>query len=298
MPMNQNYGVSNIKLKFALWYTRHKIFFRRAGIIILAGLTTFLYGYSIWGVIDIFIFNKTANNIIGNLAAQNPEYGALREKLQPKSVKIQKISVLPSGEERADVIVSIKNPNEKYAATEVLYRAVSQGNTLAQDSTFLFPLEEKNVAVFGIGRASEDIQFIIDNVFWRRVSDSDTLKKEKLDIGIFGELFDDSSRLSEGPSGVVRFQVKNNTIYNFYKPGFYIFLLNGQDVIRAVFTRLDILESLEKETVEVNIVSPALFVTGVEVMPEINIFDESAFITQAPEKEERELLIKPKAVSE
>lgn len=294
MPANQSYEVSNLRLKFGLWYIRHKIFFRQANILILVGLSFLLYGYTVWGMIDIFILNNSANDVMRNLASQSLDYNDLRQKLQPKSLKVQKIDVLPSGEERADIIASLKNPNEKYAATDVLYRVVSKNNTLAQDSTFFLPLQEKHIVAFGVEKTLDDVQIVMDSVSWRRVDDQSELVKEKLDVYIFGEVFDNSLRPPEGPGGMVRFQITNNTVYNYYQPGFYIFLYNGPDIVRAGFTRLDIFESLERRDVEVNILTPVTFVTKVEVVPEINIFDESAFITSPPEKEEREFLMKQK----
>lgn len=281
MP-NEVQEISNFRLKTGLWLVRHKILFLRAYIGFLCALIALLYGFTLWKGAEIFIFEKAQKErIAASLIENSIDFYSARAKLEPEELQVSSLKTLGAPGERAHIIARVYNPNEKYAAKRITYQFLSAGKILSEDVSYVWPGESKYIGAFGIPAKDiplGDVSLVITAVSWEFYQDFDAVFTDRMNFEI--------SRLRYEPpdagnafSGAVKFTVTNDTIYNYYDPGFYIIFFNGDDVVGAYFTRLDMLRSLESRSLGVNIADPPGIFTEFSVFTELNILDESVYFT-------------------
>lgn len=274
--------ISNFRLKTGLWLVRHKILFLRACIGFLCALIALLYGFTLWKGAEIFIFEKAQKEkIAASLIENSIDFYSARAKLEPEDLQVSSLKTLGSAGERAHIIARVYNPNEKYAAKRITYQFLSGEKVLSEDVSYVWPGENKYIGAFGIPAKdipSGDVSLAITATSWEFFQDFDAVLSERMNFEI-SQLRYEPSGGGNAFSGAVKFTVTNDTIYNYYDPGFYIIFFNGDDVVGAYFTRLDMLRSLESRSLGVNIAdSPGIF-TEFSVFTELNILDESVYFT-------------------
>jgi len=292
MDSNPNFEVSNAKLKYGLWYIRHKILLRKLLISSLVILIVFFYSYTLWKVVDLYIIHGGESAAIIEQFFENSDSSPTpQNRIKVQDLQIENIKILPSSGNRKDVVATVSNPNAHYAARHVAYDFISGDKVLFQDESFVWPGDEKIFAALGIEDSkisNNQVQLQIREISWERYQDFQNIIAQKANISLSAVEYIPANRIAQaaGFTGIVKFSVTNKSIYNYYDPGFYIILLNGSEIVGVNFTRINILRSLQTVPVQVNVLSPVSNVTSEKIIPEINILDEKAFFIDEIEKSE------------
>lgn len=287
MSDKTTFEISNTKLKIGLWVARHKVIFHKLFILFLGLSSIFFYFYTFIRLVDILIIHGKDNRaVMDNLIENKINFLEIKKKFVVLDLKVNFIRIFPANQGRKNIVAQIENPNDKYAASSVGYQFVSGGKVIAEDTSFIWPLEEKYFVALGIDSEDvneNDVRLEIKSISYKRFYNFNEELRDKLQFKITNPEFIRSSGLGdEGYSGVVRFKVTNSTIYNFYDPGFFVVLLNSSDIAGVFYTKLNSLKSFESVPLEVNITAPTSFVTGVRIIPDINVLDESIYFLEAP----------------
>lgn len=292
MNSNKNFEISNAKLKYGLWYIRHKILLRKLLIYFLIFSSIFFYLYTVWKIVDLYIIHGgESNEIIEQFIGNSNNRPAPLDRIKVEDIRVEEIKILLSSGGRKDIVATVSNPNQNYAARHVAYDFISGDKVIFQDESFVWPGDKKIFAALGIEDSqisNNQVQLNIREVSWERYQDFQDILAQKANISLTGVEYIPANRIAgaAGFTGIVKFTVTNRSIYNYYDPGFYIVLLNGSEIVGVNFTQIHILRSLESVPVQVNVLSPVSNVTSEKIIPEINILDEKSFFIDEVEKSE------------
>ncbi len=287
----QNFEISNAKLKFGLWYIRHKILLRKLLIYFLIFSSIFFYSYTIWKIVDLYIIHAGESSTIIEQFIGNSDSSLTQNRIKVEDLRVEEIKILSSSGGRKDIIATVSNPNQNYAARHVAYDFISGDKVIFQDESFVWPGDEKIFAALGIedsAISNSQVQLQIREISWERYQNFQDVLAQKANIAVSGVEYIPANRIAgaAGFTGIVKFTVTNRSIYNYYDPGFYVVLLNGSDIVGVNFTQINILRSLESVPMQVNVLSPVSNVTSEKIIPEINILDEKSFFIDEVEKSE------------
>jgi len=280
-------GLTLGKMSFGLWFVQNRknlitLFF---GTLILVASASWLYFFVIFGhYVTIGIGQDKAlareiiqNNLVGHEFVSS---------LVPQDIQIRPVQVLKLENDKYDFVEQIMNSNSKHWAEVYYYFRVGNEN-LEPKKTFIMPNETKYIISLGeeFGSAGS-VSFIIEDVEWHRlnahqISDWEEYKKDHLDIDVSDIKFTPakSSTLSEKLSlNDLNFSVQNNTPYNYWDI-YFVALLKDKNKTIGV-NKYTLTEFLSDQKREINVTWPGRLgsVREIEILPEVNIFDESVYI--------------------
>lgn len=281
LPSNR---LSNWQLKFGYWYVSNKLKLKKALIISLIVLNVGLFGYAIiYATIILVIQGESFRQLQNSLTAPLIDYAYFREKNKPRELVLQSINILPTTSGRYDIIAKVKNPNSKWVVSSVAYQFVSGSEVIAEGEGFIFPSEEKFLIAFGVGKKvrQSDLILNITNLSWQRFLNFENFAASRLNFDvqntelITGRKAGTSSRL---PVSQTRFTVTNNSAYSFWQVGFYVVLYSGSNIVGVNYASLEEFLSEETREVSINWFESLPSITRIEVIPDVNILDESVYI--------------------
>ncbi|MCD4761963.1 hypothetical protein K8R32_03295 [bacterium] len=281
-------GLTVKKMGIGLWLVENR-----------KNMLTLLYGFLIIiGVItwSIFIYTfglyimKGMNNdelMLSGIVAENiPGHEfALARSAQPLATQVPQIIKLP--ENKYDILVQIKNPNVHYYAVFEYYFEFEDGE-LGLSENFILPGETKYLLSLGhdMDRFPSSIRFVFDKLKWKRIDthiipDWSRFKFDHLNIDIEDIEFTPAktSILTEKMAlNSLKFTIKNNTAYNYYRPYFTILLFGSSRIIGVNKYLAEKFMSGEERTADVTWPGRLDRVREAVIVPEINITRDDIYI--------------------
>lgn len=275
--------LSNQQLGFGYWYVTHKLALKRILTVALLVADVLLVAYLLFLlIINLGIRQPQHDAAIASLLTDGgfASISAARDTQLPRTIQISGIETLASGS-FADIIATITNPNQKWGATFSYSFSLASGTTRAR-SGFIFPGETKRIYDLNVENGTTVTSVNLSNVTWARENNFSSLYTERITPLAFSDIqYIPSQELQVSdkvPVSRVRFAVANNTAYNYRDPGFTVLLLSGTSIagISSIYT--DQLLAGEKKTLEVTWFTRLPRVTTIQVIPEINILDQSVYL--------------------
>ena len=200
-------------------------------------------------------------------------------------LRVGPVSLL-SGQDKFDLAVDLENPNDKFSA--VFDYCFSAGEAdIACGRSFILPGERKYVlALAQTVSISQPVSFRLENLAWTRLSaklapDWGEFKAERLNIAIINPVFSSGSRsgLSDQVSfNSLRFSAKNQGAYGYYQADFNILLYAGDQLVGANRYTIQNLKSGEERSASLSWPGNLGSVSRVEIVPDINILDDSVYL--------------------
>jgi len=280
-----NNRLSNWQLKLGYWYVSNKLKLKKALIIGLIGLNVMLFGYAIISALVIFIFQADSyNQIIASSSQQLIDYEYFHERNKPDELVLQSIDVIPTTGGRYDIVAKIINSNQKWYIPHISYQFISGANVLVEAKTFILPGDDKNLIGFGVEDfvRGEDITLNISEMSWRRILDYKDIEASRLKFDVHDVDFITSRQSglsSRVPVSQSRFLVKNESAYNYWQVGFYVMLYSGPTLVGVNFTSVEEFRSGEEKLISMNWYETLPPISRTEVMPEVDILDESVYLS-------------------
>lgn len=276
--------LSNWQLKFGYWYVTNKLKLKKALVISLIVLNVGLFGYSIIMGIILLLQLDTHQQIQDSLGSDLIDYNYFHEQNKPKEIVMASLDILPTTGGRYDIVAKVKNPNTRWYVENIVFQFVSASEIAYQGESFILPFEEKNLIAFGVDKPIKlgNLTLNIDDISWQRVSNYEEFAESRLDFRVSDIEFitSRSSGLSSRlPVSQSRFMVTNNSAYNFWQVGFYVLLYSGNQLVGINYTTIDQFLSEQTREVSINWFESLPSVTRTQVVPELNILDENAYIT-------------------
>lgn len=271
-------------LKISYWYATNKVLLRRILIGALIAFCVITLGYGLWGFFDYYVLSyakekRMFDELVSFRAYTREWIGAHA----PRPLEVGKVYVF-TAKDKYDFLVKIENSSPLYWA-EFDYQFSYSGRESGTYMGFTLPGEEKWLA--GLALASDsrpsNAKLDITDISWHRVDakevpDYESFVSEHLNINISDIEYLSEVSLDKGSFAKTLFTAKNSTAYNYWQVGFYIIAYRGATPSAVNYVVLDKFRSGESRDVEVSWFDSLSQVSKIEVVPEVNIFDETNYM--------------------
>jgi len=272
-------GVSLREMNFGLWLSENRPKIMKMVIVFLIALSAFFFIFSSYNYVIYFLSSDPSTQISDDSLPTSPRQVA-------SGIEIFPVQVLAS-DDRYDLAVKLKNPNEKFI-TNFSYCFSRGGQDIACGSSFLLPSDEKYILALGqdLSSGSEGINFAISDIFWQRIdahkipswADFSALH---LNLPIAGLNFasSDTSGLSDKLSlSSLEFSIKNDTSYGYYEVPLNILLFSGSELVGVNRYLVQNFVPGDSREVKISWAAGLSSVNRAEVKPDINIIDDSVYL--------------------
>jgi hypothetical protein len=274
------------KLNWGYWWVTHKVRVRRAFTVFMALLAAALVGYAGFGFLDWFFGSGVRERAqIGLLTQEVTDFNAFRQGLAPEPLVIDDANLLDANENTYDFIAQVSNENLRWWA-EVDYRFLAAGAETRPTTAYILPGETKYLRALGVKSETRPAgpQIEVSAVRWKRVDqhavrpDYKTWAGARLEFAIDDVKFTPPS--PNDPISVSRatFTVTNRTAYSYWSAGFFVTLFTGSRIAGVNYVTISELRAGRSVPVDASWFIDLPSVSRVEVIPEVNIFDDRVYI--------------------
>lgn len=269
------------ELKLSYWFTENKAKLKSIGIIAFIIIDLSLIVYGVWGFIDYYLISDQDRRIFRNWTSID-----IRPDNRPSNILIEEAVAINSGINKYDLVAKIRNTNENYTATDLTYRFIfNNQRSTPPAKSFIQAGEEKYLMVLNYESIDRIREFtvVFDEVSW---TNTNKLRDQKnVEIKISDILVTPLAELTASQTNLQRltFTAYNNSIYNLWDVGFQIVFTGSQDRILMVnYIRTVDFQSFQDKQLELNIPGLSGGYRKINILPEVNIFDENNFKASEP----------------
>ena len=272
--------LSDKQLKIGYWWVTHKSQLKKWRVIVLVVVNALIILYVLFNMVFIVAYWARDSKIPEKMAAINVNFAGYQQKNKPQDIKVIDQFAIPQDQtnEVYDLIAKIENPNEKWASENLQYSF--QLGTAVTDllTTRLMPGETKYLVAYNLEpeTAVADPKLVIENMNWKRIERPAELPVVDL---LVSEINSQRIRLQgiAAYSFRVSAKITNMSIYSLKKVSLIVVLKSGSRVIGFKETSLENLESFSQRDTEVVWKSGFVQGTNAEVIPWLDLLDESNF---------------------
>jgi hypothetical protein len=190
-------------------------------------------------------------------------------------------------EERFDLAVLLKNPNDKFLAN--FNYCFKQGEQeLDCKKNFILPGEEKYILALGqtIKNDQENVAFVIKDIFWQRINahqipNWSNFLAERLNFSFADINFAtaNNSGLSEKIGlNTLEFNINNLSPYSYYEVPLNILLYNGSELLGVHQYLLTRFLTGESRNVKISWPGNLTTVNRSEIKPDLNITESGVYL--------------------
>lgn len=268
------------QLGIAYWYVTNKTMLKNILTVFLIVVIVILVAYNLYLLIFNFvIYQKDYQTALNDFITANSSYVALRQLSLPQAIQIGQIKAFADSQ-GYDLVVEIANPNQIWWATFDYQFQIGSALTDKRKG-FVFPGERKNLIDLGVEQGNLASQLVLTNLNWQKEIDFVNLYREKFQFDIANVQYIAARELGVGeeiPVSRVTFEVINDSAYNYKNISFLVFLMSGDNIVGVNKIVASTLSSGEAKSLAVTFFQRLPKVTSAEIIPEINILDESVFL--------------------
>lgn len=273
-------------LNLGYWWVTNKLRVRKATWIVLAVIDFGLIGYVAFGFADWFFGSGVQERAaIAQLTIPATDYAFFRSQNAPRELSTDSVMVVASRQGSYDALSRISNPNKLWWAEFDFHFETPAGKS-AQQHGYVLPLSTQPLVA--LGQRSDAIpsggSLVVENLVWRRVNqhvtrpDFATWSNVRQRIEVSDEVFVPPAATDTIPSSRVRFKVTNASAFGYYKVGFIVTLMSGSGIVGVNKVTISELRPGAIRDVEASWFSDLPSVSSIEIVPEVNIFDERNYI--------------------
>ncbi len=290
--MNDFNQLSDFKLKLGYWIVTHKISIKRLFLFFLFAFDVLLITFSIYSLVQFYSVGRVKfESTIFQLGFYNVDFDTYHKRNSPQNIRLLELDAVSLGKNKYNFIAKIKNPNLTDWLIEEIEYYFHYGNMDTKvKKSFVLPGEEKYLGDFNIESSVQVLkpELRISHIKWKRIKKAevkDFTKKMKdfTNFEIVNKEFLTGSSLGlaqEGPLTVVKFTVKNNTIYDYYDVAFFILTYNGPVITGANYIVLSDFFSGETRTAEVRWHNSIPQPSQIVIDTEVNLLDPTVIMSK------------------
>ena len=273
--MNFEEQISDKQIERSLWFIQHKALINKIIISLLIITILGLYGFSLFKFINIKI-GDSQNNLETSQLKIN--LSGWKERNQIKELIIVNKDIISLGRNKFDVVVEIKNPNERVALSELKYKFIYGQQESEEKNTFLLSGESKKLIDFNVesNKIIRDFEIEIINTNWERLSPTEA---EKLKNNIFA-ISDEKIHLNpqDNARNWIEFKVINDSPYNWQQSKFYVSLYLGTKLIAINEIKTEKFYSSEQKNLKTSWFQKIPSYITVNIIGETNLLDPENYI--------------------
>jgi hypothetical protein len=275
------------KLNWGYWWVTNKLKVRKVFIVVLTVVDFALIGNFVFAYADWFFGSGVVERQqIAQLTVPATDYAFFRSKNAPVELSVNSTNVVSSGDGKFDIVSQVNNPNQLWWA-DFDYSFALQGGRTDTQRGYILPNSTHSLAALGVPADTSLVgaSLLIENLTWHRVNQRFTRPdyvswagSRLAGIAVSDPVFVPPLPDDAIPAYRVRFRVTNGTAFGYYKVGFFLTLVSGGQVVGVSKVTISELRAGTSRDVEATWFSDLPSVSGIEVMPEVNIFDERNYI--------------------
>ena len=270
-------------MRLSYWYVTHKLRLKKWLAIFLVVVNVGLFGFSAYKAIDLLIVQADSQRqLIESLMVELIDYPAQHQRFAPQPLELSAVSVVSSGAGGYDAVVEIANPNEQWVGQRVSAQLLTNGRVAAEQHFFILPLQRRYILFFNVDQLNPaNVAVRIAAIDWQRRNDFAQIAASRLAFSVSEVEFIPSSaaRSQTGLEGsILNFTITNDSAYSFWEVGIQTVLLGTSSVVGANYLTADQFLSGESRRLSIRWHESLPPVVDAEVIPLVNVTDESAYI--------------------
>jgi hypothetical protein len=274
--MNFQEPISDQQIERSLWLIKNQALIKKVTVIILLIIIFSFFSFSLIKFINIKIqdqkkleFNSVTIDFI-SLQKQN--------RVQNPIIINQHIISL--GNNKYDLIIEMKNPNNQTAITELKYKFTHNNQSGEEKTAFFLPNETKKLIDFNIesNKIIRKIDLEIINIDWQRLKISEIEEYQKNIFVISNEIkhFDNQK---DKARNWVEFTASNQSPYNWLQTRFYVSLYLGSKLIAINEIITDKFYSQEEKNLKASWFQKMPSYLNLKIEAKTNLLDPKNYIS-------------------
>jgi uncharacterized membrane protein (Fun14 family) len=273
--MNFKEEISDKQIERSLWFIKNQALIKKIVILILLITIFILYGFSLLKFINIKIQETKQENLEPTMINFQSWY----EKNKPRELTIINKSIIPLTNNRYDIVVEMKNPNEKIAITELKYKFVYDNQNSDEKSTFFLPGETKKLVDFGVesNKIIRTFEIEIIETKFNRLKTSEIEQYNKNIFVISNEITHFNNREANARNWI-EFTVINESPYNWAETKFLVSLNLGSKLIAINEIKTEKFYAQEEKILKASWFQKIPSYVTLKIEPETNILDPKNYI--------------------
>jgi hypothetical protein len=281
-------GLTPFKMSLGLWLVQNKPLFKLFVYVILIIISVITWSRFLYVYGEYIIFGmRYDQEIIFDLSQRLiPDHSYFVE-LMPNDIKLGKVQVLKIADQKYDIFVQINNPNEQYYCS-VEYHFAADNKEFGSSTAFLLPNDSKYLYTLAkeFNKNPTSFQIIIDSLGWsridkKRIPDWQSFKDNHINTKFSNIKFTPANEtgLSEKENlSTLEFQVKNDTVYNYWEIDFVILLKNREKIIGINRYKQYNFLAEKSYDIDMTIAGVIGYVTDIIIYPELDIMNNELYI--------------------
>jgi len=244
--------------------------------VLLLVLLSFI-GYGVYGFVNYYSTNKKHDAIIATIIDNPINFQLYRVKIQPQPLATNSVDVIKTSQGKFDFFAEINNPDKRWFIEKITYQFTSGSFSTPVYEDFVLPNETKYFFSLSQtpGSSVNTVSLKIIDIKQKRVPEPEITDKDILIENI--EFIPAGGNKLSLPH--VKFQVTNNTIYDFWEVPFQIIIFGRSAPIGVNIASLTQFKSGDTREVEVFWFDDIRFsVSEVAVLPDVNFYDKENFM--------------------
>jgi len=280
-------GMSGKEMAVGYWWVSHKLLLRKLGLSLLVAVCLILVGYSVYGWGTYYLYGRWKEAAMIEEMAQQPiSFRAYHEARAPKDLEEGELAVLDSGTKEGwkDIIVPIVNLNPKWLAT-LTYYFEDGAETTPIEAMKVLPGQETHIGIMGFAPTSTVRNPILvrTETAWQkidphRITDPVAYVQERLNFTIDNIVIQRPGEIDNLDNYKVTFDITNNTIHSYWSVPLWVLMYRNDRLVGVEQVVINQLELGERRLVDLRSSIPNRRVTRVEVVPQLDVFDESIYM--------------------
>jgi len=275
--MNFSEPLNEKQIERHLWYIKNKALFKKIIIILLCIVILFFYSFSILKFLTIKIQDNYEKN---NYQETFINFQEWQEKNKPENLLIVEKNIISLKNNKYDIVIAVKNPNEKIAISKLRYQFVYNNKQESEEKeTFILPQDTKKLINLNVesNQRIRSVELKIIDIAWQRLKSSEI---ENLPSSIF--LIKDKiiNVNNKDTRNWIKFTAINQTPYSWLESEFYISLRLGTKVVAINKVTIDEFYSLEEKSVETSWFYQIPSYVSLEIDADGNFLDPENYIIQ------------------
>jgi hypothetical protein len=270
----------NQQIGAAYWYVTHKQMIKMIISIVLLTVLIFLFAINLYLLIfNLGIYGRGYNLFLKNLTIMSEDYLNFRQTKLPLPITIVSVNTLPNVN-NFDIVAEIANPNTVWYAT--FNYQFQLGDILTEPRPgYILPGESKRLIGLNVEMGNSVSDLVFTDLKWSKEINYPALESEKFDFEVKNITLIPPSQLGLSDKvqiSRVKFDLVNNSPFNYSNVGLQIFLLNqGQSVaVNQIYSGS--IKTGETKSYQVDFFQNLPKVSEVSIIPEVNILDPNSFL--------------------
>ncbi len=176
-------NLTDKQLKLGYWWILHRATFHRLAVVIIGVIALSFCGYALWQLTDWLTSRQAEEDALRQLVSQNINVDDYRRSSRPVPLEIKLTTAVPSAKNLYDLVAEVKNPNMKWAITNLSFTFTADGVN-SQGHAFFLPMEEKYLIKLGVPLQTkpQKIEVTFDGIEWQRIRDLSELNIPSFEI--------------------------------------------------------------------------------------------------------------------